>query len=189
MVKVQSAVGPDFGSVLAAAQAGAEWAFDRLYHQMTPRLLRYLASQAPGAADDLVAQTWMGAARNLHGFAGDEDAFRAWTFQIAHRQLVQHWRERARDWSVPTDPAVLPDRRSERSPEDRPIDDDATVRAARRVSALLPGDQAQVVVLRILGDLGVEQVAKLLGKRPGTVRVLQHRALRKLAAEEFSADL
>jgi len=51
------------------------------------------------------------------------------------------------------------------------------------VTATLSADQAEVVLLRVLGGLGVEQVAELVGKRPGTVRVLQHRALRRLHAE------
>jgi RNA polymerase sigma-70 factor (ECF subfamily) len=40
-----------------------------------------------------------------------------------------------------------------------------------------------VVLLRILGDLSVRDVAAVMGKRPGTVRVLQHRALRRLAQQ------
>src|SRR6266511_5794041 len=49
--------------------------------------------------------------------------------------------------------------------------------------ATLPPDQAEVVLLRILGGLSVREVAVITGKRPGTVRVLQHRALRRLARE------
>jgi DNA-directed RNA polymerase specialized sigma24 family protein len=37
------------------------------------------------------------------------------------------------------------------------------------------------VLLSVLGDLGAKEVARIVGKRPGTVRVLQHRALRRLA--------
>jgi len=55
--------------------------------------------------------------------------------------------------------------------------------AARRVAALLAPDQANVVLLRVLGGFSVQQVASILGKRPGTVRVLQHKALRRLARD------
>ncbi len=41
--------------------------------------------------------------------------------------------------------------------------------------ATLPPDQAEVVLLRVLAGLGVAEVARIMGKRPGTVRVLQHR--------------
>jgi RNA polymerase sigma-70 factor (ECF subfamily) len=58
----------------------------------------------------------------------------------------------------------------------------ATDAAIARI-ATLPPDQAEVVLLRILGGLSVREVAAITGKRPGTVRVLQHRALRRLARE------
>ena len=48
--------------------------------------------------------------------------------------------------------------------------------------AMLPASQADVVLLRVLGGLSVGEVAKILDKRPGAVRVLQHRALRTLAS-------
>jgi RNA polymerase sigma-70 factor (ECF subfamily) len=45
----------------------------------------------------------------------------------------------------------------------------------------LPPDQADVVLLRVLADLSVKDVAEILGKQPGAVRALQHRAIRRLA--------
>jgi len=50
-----------------------------------------------------------------------------------------------------------------------------STRAALAVIAQLPHDQAEVVLLRVVAGLGVEQVARLPGKRPGAVRVLAHR--------------
>ena len=55
----------------------------------------------------------------------------------------------------------------------------------RAIARALSPDQAQVVLLRLLCDLDVEHVAQILGKRPGTVRVLQYEALRRLAANFF----
>lgn len=60
--------------------------------------------------------------------------------------------------------------------------------AARRIVSLLPADQAEVILLRVVGDLSVEQVAEIVGKRPGTVRVLQSRGLKRLS-EYFSKNL
>ena len=48
--------------------------------------------------------------------------------------------------------------------------------------AMLPPSQADVVLLRVLGGLSVGEVAKILDKRPGAIRVLQHRALCRLAS-------
>jgi len=54
--------------------------------------------------------------------------------------------------------------------------------AALAMIATLPADQSEVVLLRVLGGLSVKDVAAIIGKRPGTVRVIQHRALERLAA-------
>jgi RNA polymerase sigma-70 factor, ECF subfamily len=66
-------------------------------------------------------------------------------------------------------------------PDEQALDRLATEALVAHVVATLSPDQAQVVLLRIVGGLQVSQVAELLDKRPGTVRVLQHRGLRRLA--------
>jgi RNA polymerase sigma-70 factor (ECF subfamily) len=53
--------------------------------------------------------------------------------------------------------------------------------AVNLITSSLSPEQADVVLLRVIGDLDVDTVARIVGKRPGNVRVLQHRALRRLA--------
>jgi len=55
------------------------------------------------------------------------------------------------------------------------------------VVATLPPDQAEAVALRVVAGLDVDRVAEIMRKRPGTVRVLTHRGLRRLA-ERLGAD-
>jgi RNA polymerase sigma-70 factor (ECF subfamily) len=174
-------IGESFDEVLQAARCGSESGYRVLYRELNPRLLRYFVSQAPGAAEDLAAETWVGVAKGLRGFAGDEGAWRAWVFKIGQRRLVDHWTATARRRSLtgPTDtddePAAGVD------VEDDVIARDSVLRALRVLRRHLSEDQARVVILRILGGLSVEQVAAVLGKRPSTVRVVQHNALQKLA--------
>ena len=178
----------EFDSVLVAAQEGGDWAFAVLYRDLNPRLVRYLRAKAPGMGDDLAAETWLAAARNLGTFQGNEAAFRGWLFTIARRRLVQHWRDSARRPVVPSDPESFTDQRASDDPETEGMAALSASETARAIAAVLPSDQADVVLLRMLAGLDVDQVAEILGKRPGTVRVLQHRALRRLA-EKFSPEL
>lgn len=184
-----------FESVLAAAQAGAEWAFARLYTDLNPRVERYFAARAPRAAEDLAAETWMGVARRLRSFEGNETQFRSWLFTIAHRRLADHWDQENRRREEPLD---RPDPDDEATDRARDVASDEDVEqtvlgssvaqaAARRIARSLNRDQAEVILLRLLGGLDVDQVAEILGKRPGTIRVLQHRAVKKLA-EEISLE-
>ena len=176
-------IGDEFGSVLDGARRGEEPAFSALYRELNGPVLRYLAARAPAVAEDLASETWMAVARGVGRFEGDEPAFRAWLFTIAHRRLVQHWRDSARRVEVALDHEVSGARRASDDPAEEAMAPGEAAEAARRVAALLPPDQANVVLLRVLGGLSVQEVASILGKRPGTVRVLQHKALRRLARD------
>lgn len=180
-------LGERFCDVLDAARAGEEWAFARLYRDLNAPLLRYFGAQAPSEAEDLASETWFAAARGLGSFEGDERAFRAWLFTIAHRRLVQHWRDSRRRPMQAVSAEVLDTAPGAADTEEEVLAATDALAAARRLSAELTPDQAQVVLLRVLGGLSVEEVAVALGKRPGTVRVLQHRALRRLAGK-FSLE-
>jgi RNA polymerase sigma-70 factor, ECF subfamily len=173
-------IGPEFPAVLRAAARGDEDAFGRLWHDLQPRLLRYFRVAAPSVADDLASETWLGVVRGIDRFRGDEAAFRAWMFTIARHELLD-WRRRAArraaedlstthvvEQAAPDDPAAA-------------ALEGISTRTALAVVATLPADQAEAIVLRVVAGLGVDQVAAIMGKRPGTVRVLTHRGLRRLA--------
>jgi RNA polymerase sigma-70 factor (ECF subfamily) len=174
-------MGPEaFPAVLTAAQAGADWAVACLYRDHNPKLLRYLRAQAGGEAADLAAETWLSAARNLRSFDGDEHAFAGWLFTIARRRLIDH-RRAARRRPVHLLASTNDLAGAAPSAEQTALAGVLGDAQARRITALLPADQAEVVLLRLVADLDVDTVARITGRRPGTVRVMQHRALRRLA--------
>jgi RNA polymerase sigma-70 factor, ECF subfamily len=175
-------IGPSFDPVLHAAVAGDELAFGVLWRDLQPGLLRYLNALAPGAGEDLASETWLRVIRGLGRFRGDERAFRAWVFTVARHRAIDRWRRNARrgDESVPLD--ALVDLPAPDDPAGAALDAISS-RAAVALIATLPPDQAEVVLLRVVAGLDVAEVAALTGKRPGNVRVLAHRALRRLAAQ------
>ena len=180
-------IGDEFARVLAAAQDGDARAFSSLYRDLNAPLLRYFGAHVPSEAEDLVAETWLSVARGLGSFRGDEAGFRGWVFTIAHRRLVQHWRDAARHPTFPAAAESLVDRPGPEDTAETAVQATLAGSAARQIAAALPKEQADVVLLRVVAGLGVDQVAEILGKRPGTVRVLQHKALRRLAAQ-FSRE-
>jgi RNA polymerase sigma-70 factor (ECF subfamily) len=178
-------IGPEFPEVLRAATRGDEDAFGRLWQDLQPRLLRYFMVVSPAAAEDLASETWLGVVRGFHRFRGGEPAFRAWVFTIArHQALDWHRRGTRRVTELPVTGPF-----EQAAPDDPAADalEGFSTRAALAQVAMLPPDQAEAVVLRVVAGLDVERVAQLMGKRPGTVRVLTHRGLRRLA-ERLGAD-
>jgi RNA polymerase sigma-70 factor (ECF subfamily) len=174
-------IGDDFEAVLDAARQGADWAVAALFRDLHPRLLRYLRARAPEVADDLASEVWLAAARGLPGFEGDEPAFRAWMFTIARRQVIGHWRKAGRRRTDPAPREAFESRPARDEPDAVVLADLSAQEAVDALTSALSPDQAEVVLLRVLGGLDVETVARVIGKRVGTVRVLQHRALRRLA--------
>jgi RNA polymerase sigma-70 factor (ECF subfamily) len=172
------ATGLPFDDVLAAAQAGAAWAFEVLYRDLSPSVTGYLRLHGAAEPDDLASETFIGVFTGLGGFSGDEAALRGWVFTIAHRRLVDDWRRRSRRPQVADDPGDL----AEFCGGD--VEDDALsglgTETVHRMCAELPDDQRAVLLLRILADLTIEQVAQAMGRSVGATKALQRRGLRTL---------
>jgi RNA polymerase sigma-70 factor, ECF subfamily len=180
-------IGAEFDALLTAAKAGDEAAVVCLYRDLNPPLVRFLSAQAGGVGEDLAQEVWLAAGKGLAAFSGDENGFRAWMFTIARRQLISHWRHARRRPQRATDPSDLDELSA---PPDSADDPDARLfsdEAVRALVAGLPREQAEIVLLRVVAGFDAEEVGAIVGKRAGTVRVLQHRALRRMA-ERFAAE-
>jgi RNA polymerase sigma factor (sigma-70 family) len=170
-----------FDLVLSAAREGDEEALADLYRSIYPRFVRYAGAVDPSSAEDVAADAWLDVARSLGRFRGDESDFRAWAFTIVRRRMLDLRRRGVRRRTDPVDPLDLIATGDVGNVEDEAVVSLEASWAIDLITSALTRDQADVVLLRILADLSVDQVAELLDKRPGTVRVIQHRALRRLA--------
>ena len=168
--------------MLAAARSGEAWAAEVLFKDLQPRLLRFLRATEPRAADDVAGDVWLAIARGLRTFEGDLAGFRSWVFTIARRRVADHRRTAVRRATDPTDlhERDLPLPPTE-STEYLVLPHLSAQEAADLVTSLLPPDQAEVLLMRVLADLDVAHVAQVLDRPANWVRVTQHRALRKLA--------
>jgi RNA polymerase sigma-70 factor (ECF subfamily) len=169
----------EFALVLSAAQRGDDAAFMRLWRQTQPVLLRFLVVRAADVAEDVAAETWMAALPQLPDFRGSEGAFRGWLVTIARHKLADVRRRAARRpeqlSATPLEHALAPDT------ADVVAERQATEDALRLI-ARLPSDVAEMVALRVVVGLDVAEVAAVVGKKPGAVRVAVHRGLRRLNA-------
>jgi RNA polymerase sigma-70 factor (ECF subfamily) len=177
-------LGEAFDSVLEGARRADEHAYTRLYTDLHPALLRYLRGMAYELAEDAASETWLEVARSLDSFHGPEPAFRGWVFAIARRKLIDRIRYETRRPTATWDDldAIAP---LERDAADLVIEADSTQNALALVRTL-PRDQAEAVLLRVLGDLDYAEIAVIMDRSSGAVRVLVHRGLRRL--EELLAD-
>ena len=159
--------------------------FDALYRRYLARVYSYAYYELGDhhAAEDATAATFVSALTNLDRFeerarpADGEGAstFRVWLFQIARNQVGRARRR-------PTEPigeTVVAD----------PLDVESAAvrrdeaRAAWRAVGRLPGERRQAMVLRFVDELSTAEIAGVLGRSEGAVRVLIHRALRSVARD------
>jgi RNA polymerase sigma-70 factor (ECF subfamily) len=167
-----------FQDVLTAAQAGGRWANRVIWTEYSPQVAAYLRARGSLEPDDLTSEVFLTVFERLAEFEGDEEKFRAFVFTIAHRRLVDEFRKRAHrgfqsEWSEESDTRTV------NSAESHALERIGNENA-RALLDELPPDQRDVLVLRIIGDLTVEQIAEILGKRPGAIKALQRRGLERL---------
>ena len=169
-------IGDEFGAVLEAAQGRAGWAFERLYRALAPVVAGYLRLQGSPEPDDVTNEVFLSAFGAIGSFRGDEDQFRSWLFTIAHRRLTDERRRLGRR-------PLIADRDLAGAPEAAggDVEEDAlrslSLQRVHRLCDRLAPDQRDVLLLRMVSALSVEQTAEALGKSPTAVKALQRRAL------------
>jgi RNA polymerase sigma-70 factor, ECF subfamily len=166
---------------LARASLGDEAAFLQLWRALQPPLLRFLRVIGCDDPDDVASETWLQVVRDLHKFSGGEEDFRRWLFTIGRHRAIDAARARARRPASAVNAGLdaLPDRQLV---EDQVLDG-MSVQRALGLLARLSTDQAETVALRVIAGLDTPDVAKILGKSAGAVRVALHRGLKTLASD------
>ena len=144
----------------------------QVYRELAPRVLGYLRAQRVPDPEDVLGEVFLQVARDIHRFKGDDADLRRWVFSIPHNRVIDDRRLRAR--RPQTSDVDVPEAASPAEPD--PFDPTLV----EALAGLSP-DQREVVVLRFVGDLPLEVVARLTGRKVGAVKALQHRALANLA--------
>ena len=181
-------LGESFPFVLDAAREGSGWAFEQLFRSLAVPAAGYLRAQGLADPDGGVNEVFLRVFRSLGTFQGTEDKFRSWVFTIAHHLVVDERRALARRPATTS----LADSDVTHPAGDAEEDAHKLLGDARVMGLLdqLPALQRDVILLRVVADLSIDDVAASVGRRPGAVKALQRRglaALRRLLERESVA--
>ena len=137
-------------------------------------MLAYLRGQRVPEPEDVLGEVFVQVARSLPRFrgTGDED-LRRWVFTIARNRVIDDARKRKRRPPIAATDAA-PDRAG-------PPADDGLDRDLLEALGQLTPEQREVVTLRFVADLSLDDVAKITGQTTGAVKAMQSRALAQLA--------
>jgi RNA polymerase sigma-70 factor (ECF subfamily) len=178
-------------AVLKLAIKGDETCFAELWRTCNPRLERFLYAQGAMGdppASDVASETWLQVVRDLPRFKGDFPDFRAWLYQVARNRLIDAVRAKARRPKATVDIDQIDPVAALADLADGVVDRDQLDTIISKIRAL-PAAQSEVLMLRIVADLSVEETAKAMKKSSNAIRVLVHRALKSLREEIGAPEL
>lgn len=161
------------------AKAGDAQAVTRLYREFNPGLLRFLKGRVGHEGEDIASEVWLTIAKNISSFEGNDRDFRAWIFSTARRRTIDHIRRisaRPRLSGYEDFEDLASRFHAPESSDQLEIDE-----AVRTLVSGLSDEQAEVLLLRVVGGLSAEEVAKIINKAEGAVRTIQHRAVKQLS--------
>ena len=141
------------------------------YRALAPAVLGYLRSQGAPDPEDVLGEVFLQVARDWRKFRGEEADLRRWVFSIAHNRLLDARRSAARRPAIST--SLVPEGAA--PPPAGELDPELLDALAN-----LTPEQREVVVLRFVGDLSLQDVARITRRRVGAVKAMQHRALETL---------
>lgn len=153
-------------------------AFAELYVRFEPSVRRQLTTLVGNAqeAEDLTSETFLRAWAAIGRFEDRGISLQAWLTTIGFRLAINHMTRTRRTVDVQqvvieSDPEMSPEKQAERKED---------FEAVRDALAELPARQRDIIICRFMDELSHEQIAQQVGQPAGTVRVIQHRALKSL---------
>lgn len=172
-------------AVLKLAIKGDEVCFGELWRMLNPRLERFLYAQGAMGdppASDVASETWLQVVRDLPRFKGDFSDFRSWLYKIARNRMVDAARAKSRRPKTAIDIDQM-DPIAALGDLAEGVANRAELHEIIEKIRALPPAQSEVLMLRIVADLSVEETASAMKKSPNAIRVLVHRALSSLREE------
>lgn len=153
-----------------------------LYRCHAPAILTYLRLHTPSRedAEDLLVETFLAALENTTFSRLSEEEQRHWLWRVAHNKVADCYRGKTRRTQVPLEQiaeTILDD--EERAPEELALRDEDAQRL-RECIKHLPVLQQQVLRLKFVNGMRCTEIAPLLDKRDGAVRMLLSRTLNRL---------
>jgi RNA polymerase sigma-70 factor (ECF subfamily) len=150
-----------------------------LHNRLYEPVYRYVHFKVsdPQASEDLTSEVFLRMLEALKQGKMWNTTPDAWIFGIARNVVADHYRKASRQPEVALDERLaMPD---EQNLTQRVIVAEQHEELARAINGLTD-EQREVVLLRFMEGLSINDVAEILGKTPGAVKGLTHRALRAL---------
>jgi RNA polymerase sigma-70 factor (ECF subfamily) len=169
----------DERSLVERAKGGEAEAFGLLYDHYQPKIFRFVLLKVSHReeAEDLTHQTFLKAWENLDKYEFQGYSFGSWLYRIARNVIIDNQRRSSPKISLDEiAPGLLIEEGNEREKTDLKMELEAVAKAISRLRDI----EQDVILMRFVEELSHKEVAEILGKTEGAVKLIQHRALKNL---------
>lgn len=167
---------PDENTLILEAKAGNEAAFGRLYELYFERIYKFIYFRVnhKEVAEDLAEEVFVKAWTKIRSV--QEKSFGGWLFSISKNIVIDHYRQRKSDVDIEEIQNLI------ESDHDLADDANTVLEKATMIRLLkkLTPEQQIIIKLKFLEDMDNAEIAELISKNEGAIRVIQHRAITKL---------
>jgi RNA polymerase sigma-70 factor, ECF subfamily len=166
-------------TLIKKAKKGDENAFGSLYETYLSAIYRFIFLKVGNKADaeDITHQVFLRAWKTMPRYKDKGFPFSSWLYKIARNAVIDHYRTTKHHTDIETIPEDL---HSENPNFNEKIDTNIQMNKVRTALSHLEGDQKTVLIMKFVNDLPNKEIARLVGKSEGAIRVIQHRALKQL---------
>jgi RNA polymerase sigma-70 factor, ECF subfamily len=169
----------DEEELVRRAKAGDQKAFTALYEEYFDKIYRYIVLKVGNEteAEDMTQQVFLNALKSISSYKWQGYPFSSWLYRIAHNQVVDHLRRRAKKPATLNEELPLAsDGRGGADPQ-QVTERNFSVEQLLAATEKLTVAQREVISLRFTSDLSTGEVARIMGKSVGAVKALQHSAI------------
>jgi RNA polymerase sigma-70 factor, ECF subfamily len=165
-------------SIVDRAVSGDTEAFGRLYDIYADRIYRHIYYRTSNVEDarDLTQEVFTKAWQGLPRYKRTGTPFLGWLFTISHNRVIDYYRTK-KDHAYLNPEIIMEDRES--SPE-KLVEAEFTQQEVRKAILQLPEDQQQVILMSFIEGFEYKEIAAILNKTEGNIRVITHRGLKKM---------
>jgi len=169
-------------SLVVLAQDGDTDSFSKIYDFFIDQIYRYVFYRVKNDdAEDLVENVFLKAWENIRQYKPKQKSFSAWLFRIAHNLVIDHYRA-TKDKEMEVLDEMMPDYTREHNPI-RVVEDKFDNAALKIALSKLKKQYQDVIIYKFINEFSNPEIAELVGKSEGSLRILQFRALKALKKE------
>jgi RNA polymerase sigma-70 factor (ECF subfamily) len=161
--------------LVAAAQAGDAFSLREIYFELAGSVCGYLRAKGLTDPEGVTSDVFLAVLPKLSTVTGGAAGLRKFVLSVAHARMVDAHRAQARQPDLVEYEPELDSRSVDAA--DLIAEEELGTERVLEILSMLPDDQREVLTLRVVADLSLEQVASVAGKSVGAVKQLQRRAL------------